>query len=68
MTIGDYIRTLRIEWACRELVATDQPIVEIAVQAGFCDHSHMTRVFRRMTGLTPTEFRAGRRHLSVVPR
>lgn len=60
MTMGDYIRTLRIEWACRELVATDQPIVEIAVHAGFCDHSHLTRVFRRLTGLTPSEFRARR--------
>jgi AraC family transcriptional regulator len=61
MTVGDYIRTLRIDWACRELVATERPIVEIAIDAGFCDHSHMTRVFRRHTGLTPTEFRAQRR-------
>ena len=58
MTVGDYIRKVRIEWACRELVATERPIVEIAVHAGFCDHSHMTRVFRRQTGLTPTQFRA----------
>lgn len=61
MTIGDYIRTLRIEWACRELVATDQSIVDVALRAGFCDHSHMTRTFRRVTGLTPTEFRVRRR-------
>ena len=61
MTVGDYIRRLRIEWACRELVVTDRRIVDIAVDAGFCDHSHMTRVFRRQTGLTPTEFRAQRR-------
>lgn len=68
MTIGDYIRTLRIEWACRELVATDQPIVEIALRAGFCDHSHMTRTFRRVTGLTPTEFRARRGDSPRAPR
>lgn len=58
MTVGDYIRKVRIEWACRELVGTERPIVEIAVHAGFCDHSHMTRAFRRQTGLTPTQFRA----------
>jgi AraC family transcriptional regulator len=68
MTIGDYIRRLRIEWVCRELVATDQPIVDIALHAGFCDHSHMTRVLRRLTGLTPTEFRARRRALAGNPR
>jgi AraC family transcriptional regulator len=68
VTVGDYIRRLRIEWACRELVATDRPIVEIAVHSGFCDHSHMTRNFRRLTGLTPTEFRAERRRPMVVGR
>lgn len=57
VTVGDYIRTLRVSWACRELVATDRPIVDIALHAGFYDHSHMTRVFRRQAGLTPTEFR-----------
>jgi AraC family transcriptional regulator len=67
MTVGDYVRSLRIDWACRELVATDRPIVDIAVDAGFCDHSHMTRVFRRHTGLTPSEFRA-QRPLTVKPR
>jgi AraC family transcriptional regulator len=68
MTVGEYIRTLRIESACRELVGSDRPIVEIALHAGFCDHSHMTRVFRRLTGLTPTEFRARRRPLPAGPR
>lgn len=65
VTVGDHIRTLRIGWACRELITTDRPIVEIAVHAGFCDHSHMTRVFRRQAGLTPTEFRAQRRRPPV---
>lgn len=60
VTVGDYIRTLRIEWAGRELIATDRPIVEVAIEAGFCDHSHMTRVFRRQAGVTPSEFRSRR--------
>ncbi len=36
---------------------SDEPIVDIALRAGFADHSHMSRVFRQETGLTPTEFR-----------
>ncbi|HUR21403.1 MAG TPA: AraC family transcriptional regulator [Vicinamibacterales bacterium] len=60
LTVGDYIRKLRVEWACQELVRSDKTIVEIAVKAGFSDHSHMTRVFRRETGLTPSEFRKTR--------
>ena len=57
LTVGGYIRKLRVDLACQELVRSNQPIVDIAVKAGFSDHSHMTRVFRRETGLTPTEFR-----------
>jgi AraC family transcriptional regulator len=61
LTVGEYIRRLRVELACHELVTSEQPIVDIAVKAGFCDHSHLTRVFQRHTGLTPTEFRKLRR-------
>lgn len=57
LTVGGYVRKLRVELACQELVSSTQPIVDIAVTSGFADHSHMTRVFRRETGLTPTEFR-----------
>ncbi|MCC7125370.1 MAG: helix-turn-helix transcriptional regulator [Acidobacteria bacterium] len=64
ITVGDYVRSLRVGWACRELIATDRPIIDIAMQAGFCDQSHMTRVFRRQAGLTPTQFRAQRRRPS----
>ena len=42
--------TLRVGFACRELAPSEQPIVDIAVQAGFSDHSHMTRVFRAADG------------------
>jgi AraC-like DNA-binding protein len=31
--------------------------VTIATQAGFADQAHLTRVFRRMTGTTPTTYR-----------
>ena len=57
LTVCEYLRKLRVDLACQELVTSEQPIVDIAVKAGFCDHSHMTRVFHRQTGLTPTEFR-----------
>lgn len=61
LTVGAYIRKLRVDLACQELVTSDQAIVDIALKAGFCDHSHMTRVFHRQTGLTPTDFRKLRR-------
>jgi AraC family transcriptional regulator len=67
LTVGDYIRKLRVELVSQELATSEQPIVDIAVTAGFCDHSHMTRVFHRHTGLTPTEFRKLRAPEGVRP-
>jgi AraC family transcriptional regulator len=56
-TIGDYVRQLRVEFACRQLSASDDPLLEIALAAGFCDQSQFCRTFRRLTGMTPGEFR-----------
>ena len=60
-TVGDYVRQLRIECACRELANPDIPIVDIALAAGFCDQSHFTRTFKRLTGIAPSQYRAALR-------
>ena len=56
-TIGDYIRRLRIEFACRELSVSAAPIAEIAQAAGFFDQSHFGRTFKQFTGLSPALYR-----------
>jgi AraC family transcriptional regulator len=56
-SIGGYVRTLRMQWAGRELTATDRPIAAIAADAGFADQSHFTRRFRDLTGATPAAWR-----------
>jgi len=56
-TVGDHLRRLRIEFACRELANSDSPLVDIALAAGFCDQSHFTKTFRRHTGQVPSQFR-----------
>jgi AraC family transcriptional regulator len=55
-TIGDYVRRRKVEHAAR-LLSGELPIGRIALECGFADHSHMTRVFRRVTGVTPTAYR-----------
>jgi AraC family transcriptional regulator len=57
-TVGEYVRRLRIESACRQISGSDAPLVEIALAAGFSDQSHLTKTFRRLTGLSPAQFRA----------
>jgi AraC-like DNA-binding protein len=50
-----------VEEAARRLADTDQPLAEIALACGFCDQSHLTRTFRRRTGLTPGAWRRAAR-------
>lgn len=56
-TVGEYIRHLRIQFACREMANSDATIAEIASASGFYDQSHFSRTFKRLTGITPTEYR-----------
>jgi AraC family transcriptional regulator len=55
-SVGDYIRKLRIEAACREL-RSDVSIAEIALHTGFADQSHLCRVLKQHTGMSPRQFR-----------
>jgi AraC family transcriptional regulator len=56
-TPAEYLRRLRIEFACRQLASSDIPLVQVALAAGFPDQSHFTKSFRRQMGMTPGEFR-----------
>lgn len=58
ITVGEFVRRQRVEFACRQLLNTDLPLSQIALDAGFCDQSHFARVFRQSTGMRPTQFRS----------
>src|SRR4029450_3017655 len=56
-TVGDYIREVRVDYARRRLLTSNEPLIEIALAAGFADQTHFTRSFKRVTGMTPAEYR-----------
>jgi AraC family transcriptional regulator len=56
-SVGEYVRELRIEFACRALGDRAQAVGRVALSAGFADHSHFARTFKARTGLTPSEYR-----------
>src|SRR5262249_52461237 len=60
-TVGEYLRQLRVTFACRQLTQGSRPLVEIALAAGFSDQSQFSRTFKRAMGLTPAAFRAATR-------
>ena len=51
----------RIEQARALLAAQTLPIAEIARSVGFRTQSHFTTTFRRVTGITPSEYRSAGR-------
>ena len=57
ISIGDYHRRLRIQWAAEQLADPGIPLALIALRAGFADHGHFTRVFRKLMGMTPSAYR-----------
>jgi AraC family transcriptional regulator len=65
ISVGEYSRRLRLDWAVAEIARDARPIAEIAAAAGFADQSHFTRLFRRRLGTTPARFREEARR---VPR
>lgn len=56
-SVGEYQRGLRIALARRALAEQQVSIAEVAAMAGFHDQSHFARVFRRITGETPRDYR-----------
>lgn len=57
VTVGEYARELRLDWAAAQLALPDASLAQVAAAAGFADQSHFTRAFRRHTGVTPGRYR-----------
>ena len=49
------VLAIRVEHAKARL-RNGATIVETAIQAGFADQSHLTRHFKRLTGMTPKQY------------
>lgn len=56
VTVGDYVRNLRIDFACTQMLRGDQSLSDIAVAAGFCDQSHFSKTFRKFLGMSPSNY------------
>jgi AraC-like DNA-binding protein len=50
-----YLTQVRIERA-KQMLATGQPIADVALATGFSDQSHFTRRFKALTGVTPGRY------------
>ena len=57
LTFTDYLARLRIEKAKALLLKPDLRVSEIAYEVGFQSLTHFNRVFRKLTGDSPTRYR-----------
>ena len=53
----DYIRTVRLQSACKLLLETDRTVTDIAQSCGFGTSSYFGMQLHAETGRTPTEYR-----------
>lgn len=56
-TLIDYLQNIRIEAAKRQLEQTQLPVDDISIDIGYEDASFFRRLFKRRTGLTPSQYR-----------
>ncbi|WP_409069448.1 effector binding domain-containing protein [Clostridium sp. FAM 1755] len=56
-TVGEYIRQRRLTLAGRELVSTDEKIIDIALKYGYNSPDSFTKAFTLFHGVTPTAVR-----------
>ena len=57
MTIGEFVRTRRVEHASELLSKSNLSLAEIASACGFSDQSHFCALFKKHSGMTPAKFR-----------
>ncbi|RRN74563.1 AraC family transcriptional regulator [Agrobacterium deltaense] len=57
VNVSQYVNQLRIREACRLLEETEQSVTAIMLSSGFQTKSNFNREFRRVTGMSPVDWR-----------
>jgi AraC family transcriptional regulator len=56
-SLQQHIRRLRLERAAKQLKVGSEPVIQIALQAGFETHEAFTRAFKAMFETSPSDYR-----------
>jgi AraC-like DNA-binding protein len=56
-TFIEVVLDFRIQYACKELLNTELPVSQIALDSGFGDLPYFNRKFKKMTGTNPLTYR-----------
>lgn len=61
ISVGSYIREVRIERAKELLERTELPVIEVALEVGYSDPAQFSKVFKKKTGIAPSQYRRARK-------
>jgi AraC-like DNA-binding protein len=61
-----YLNRVRIERA-KELLHEGETAARVALKTGFFDQSHLTRHFKKIAGMTPSQYRAKSKNIQDAP-
>ena len=61
-SVGEFVRRLRVQHSCRRIVESGDSLAAIALEAGFSDQAHLSRLVRRHIGVSPSDLRSGSLH------
>ncbi|WP_249866279.1 helix-turn-helix domain-containing protein [Paenibacillus konkukensis] len=57
VSVSDYLLEARFNYAKQLLVQTDEPVSVIAATIGYTNFSHFSKMFKRVSGLNPQDYR-----------
>jgi len=57
MTFSQYLNRVRINESKKLLEETDDSIIDISLSVGFNNHNHFSATFKKLAGMTPTQYR-----------
>lgn len=57
MSVFEYLNKIKIELGCKLLMDQDLSILEVCLDSGFNNLSHFNKQFKKINGVTPSEYR-----------
>ncbi len=57
ITFTDYLNQIRINQSCELLAKTNFNLIDISIMSGFDDQSYFSKVFKKLKGVTPKDYR-----------
>lgn len=60
-TPSDFIKDIKIQYACRLLESQNHSVAEVAEMVGFDERRYFTSIFKKEVGVTPSAYQKGER-------